>query len=138
MQPSPHQLVSQVSGKALQLVQCYYECLDNPSRRQEWTSFFMPIPARHPLLIWNGHILPAVSDIAAYAQRLPKTKHTTSSIDAQPIMGTTDFIVTVQGTVTYGDNHKRRFFQRITTCKQPGGDRTYIASDYMRWTGEAN
>lgn len=132
------QLVQQVSAKALQLVHMYYECLDNPNRRQEWTSFYVPFPTEHPLLIWNGHPLHSIAEVTEYAQKLPPTKHVTSSIDAQPLMGTHDFIVTIQGTVTYDQVHKRRYFQRITAVKQPDGERTFISSDYMRWTGEAN
>ena len=132
-----NQLVQQVSARALQLVHKYYECLDNVNTRQQWTSFYVPFSTSHPLLIWNGHILPTVADIATYAQNLPTTKHTTTTIDAHPLMGTSDFVVTVQGTVTYGDNHRRRFFQRITATKDPNSERTFITSDYMRWTGEA-
>ena len=131
-----NQLVQKISAKAIQLVHKYYACLDNYERREEWLSFFVPIPVEHPVMIWNGHVLPTVGDIRAYAMTLPRTRHHAASIDAQPLMGTEDFIVTVQGSVIYGDNHKRRFFHRFTATKAPGSDRTFVSSDYMRWTGE--
>ncbi len=131
-----NQLVQQTSARAIQLVNKYYEALDSPDKRPNWVKFYMPDPD-HPLLIWNGHILPTAKDVEGYARNLPKTKHNPSSIDAQPIMGSSDFVVTIQGTVTYGDNHRRRYFQRITATKKPGTNETFISSDYLRWTGEA-
>jgi hypothetical protein len=139
--PDPQQISQVVSAKALQLVRHYYDCLDNPNRRQEWVNFFMPATPdmTHPLLIWNGHQLKTQADIAQYVQNLPPTKHTQSSIDAQPVMGQAEnFIVTVEGTVSYAEVHKRRYFQRITASKAPDSDRTFITSDYVRWTAEAS
>ena len=130
--------VNLVSTKAVRFIQKYYELLDKPDKRPQWVKLFMPIQTEHPLMIWNGHILPTQQDIENYAKQLPETKHATSSIDAQPIMNNNnDFIVTVQGTVTYGDNHKRRFFHRITYTHAPGSNDPFISSDYMRWTGDA-
>ena len=134
----PQQTTNNVSAKAVRYIQKYYSLLDQESKRGEWVNLFMPIQTEHPLLIWNGHILPTREEITAYAQNLPKTKHTTSSIDAQPIMNhNKDFIVTIQGTVIYGENHSKRFFQRITYTHAPNSNEPFISSDYMRWTGEA-
>jgi hypothetical protein len=137
--PNANQLVQEANAKALQVVNKYYEFLDNESKRPQWVEFYMPIEASHPLLIWNGHQLATKQDITNYAQNLPKTKHTTNSIDAQPLMGnSSSFVVTVQGTVTYDENNRKRFFQRFTCVADPQNNtKIYISSDYVRWTGEA-
>ena len=139
MNVGANQVAQQVSARALQFIQRYYECLDHPNRRGEWINFFVPPGVvQHPVLIWNGHMLPTQNEIAQYLDNLPPTKHSTSSIDAQPMMGSADdFIITVQGTVTYNGNERKRFFHRITTTKAPNSNATYVSSDFFRWTGDA-
>ena len=65
MSNNHNQTANLICAKAIQLIKNYYEHLDKPDKRKQWTDFFMPIQTDHPLMIWNGHILPNADRISA-------------------------------------------------------------------------
>ncbi|KAH9586616.1 Nuclear transport factor 2 [Trypanosoma melophagium] len=126
---------TEVSKKALEFRQQFYQLLDDPNKRMEIVNLYAP---GTPMLCeWNGHQLPDTTAIMAYLGGLPKTSHKIDCVDAQPLPGNEQadsFIMTVHGIVTYDDEHKREFFQRLVIRKLES--RYYIVNDYYRWLSE--
>ncbi|ESL08493.1 nuclear transport factor 2 protein(NFT2) [Trypanosoma rangeli SC58] len=126
---------TEVSKKALEFRQQFYQLLDDPNKRLDIVNLYAP---GTPLLCeWNGHSLPDAASITAYLSGLPKTSHKIDCVDAQPLPGNEQadsFLMTVHGIVTYDDEHKREFFQRLVIRKVEG--RYYIINDYYRWLSE--
>ncbi|KAG8345844.1 Nuclear transport factor 2 (NTF2) domain [Trypanosoma vivax] len=126
---------TEVAKKALEFRQQFYQLLDNPSRRNEIVSLY---PPNMPMQCeWNGHALSDTAAITAYLSGLPRTQHKIDCVDAQPLPGNEradSFLMTVHGVVTYDDEHRREFFQRLVIRKV--GDRYYIMDDYYRWLSE--
>lgn len=127
--------------KALAFVKKYYEVLDSrePGGRESLLMFYNDAMATAgtPLMQWNGHACATVSDIAAYLQNLPKTKHELRSVDAQALPGSQSadsFMITVNGSCMYDDEHLRYFYERLIIARD--GATHYIANTYYRWTGE--
>jgi len=140
--------IKEVTKRALQVQNAYYTALDGGAdKRAELVQMYFPSP-QSSLMQWNGHNLATTADILQYLAGLPKTKHVAHCVDAQPLPGNTGgdtFLVTITGTVTYDDEHKRFYFQRlvIMAAEVPNASgvgvskKYYIVNDYMRWTGEA-
>ena len=130
--------ITEVSKRALQAHKTYYAYMDeSPERRAELRTMYLP-NAAHPLMNWNGHVLPTLEAIQQYHDNLPKTKHTIKCLDAQPLPGNEggdSFFVTVSGSCTYDDEHVRHFYQRLVFAMIER--KLYIVHDYLRWTGES-
>lgn len=137
MQPIQFKEVEKVDKMAFTAAKTYYDFLDGgPEKRKELCQRFLP--KNECLMDWNGFQLTSPAEVETYLMNLPPTRHTMTVVDAQPLPGSVNgdsFLVTVSGTVTYNGEHKRFFFQRLVWIR--GSDaKTYIAHDYMRWTGE--
>lgn len=116
----------------------YYPSLDaSPEKRAELGARYYPGQQSHALMNWNGHICNTVEEVQNYLATLPKTKHHIQSADTQPLPrpdGQVAFMVTVNGTVVYDDEHTKTFFQRLVFCEKDS--HWFIIQDYYRWTGE--
>lgn len=124
-----------VAKKALEFRNRYYKMLDDPQERSNAASLYAPDV---PLVCeWNGHPLSTAADVNNYLAALPKTQHTIDMVDAQPLPDNQDgdsFLLTVHGIVTYNDEHKREFYQRLVIRRFE--QRYYIMNDYYRWLSE--
>ncbi|SCZ98983.1 BZ3500_MvSof-1268-A1-R1_Chr3-1g05747 [Microbotryum saponariae] len=85
-------------------VKAYYSAQDlDPTKRPEAVCKLYHPTAR---ITWNGNPIPA-SDLAAFATRLPVSKHEVQSFDCQPVAGSTSMgppslVLSVTGQVTHG------------------------------------
>ncbi|KAG5485966.1 hypothetical protein CUR178_07560 [Leishmania enriettii] len=124
-----------VAKKALEFRSRYYKMLDDPQDRSNVAGLYAPdVPM---VCEWNGHPLSTVGDVRNYISALPKTSHQIDMVDAQPLPDNQDgdsFLLTVHGTVTYNDEHRREFYQRMIIRRFE--QRYYILSDYYRWLSE--
>lgn len=127
---------NEVAKKALEFRQRYYKMLDNVEQRQALlTLYAVGVP---DLSEWNGHPLSTLQDIDTHFKALPKTQHQIDCVDAQPLPGNENadsILMIVHGVVTYDDEHKREFFQRLVLRKAPD-NKYYIMNDYYRWLAE--
>lgn len=131
-----------VAKKALEFTRKYYKTMDDLSSRPSIVQFYANFSN---LCEWNGHKYSTQADLFNYLQELPKTHHTVDVVDAHPLPGnqpqstnleTSDhsILITVHGSVTYDDEHKREFFQRFVVRQK--GTTYYIVNDYYRWLAE--
>lgn len=133
---------NEVAKKALEFTKRYYKILDDTENRSTLMEFYANFSN---LCEWNGHKYSTQADIFNYVKQLPKTNHKINIVDAQPLPGNVGekdknteadhtFLITVNGLVTYDDEHKREFFQRFV-IRQKGAIH-YIVHDYYRWLSE--
>ncbi|SGY47351.1 BQ5605_C001g00525 [Microbotryum silenes-dioicae] len=90
---SAGEAIQAAAGVAEEFVKAYYSAQDlDPTKRPEAVCKLYHPTAR---ITWNGNPIPA-SDLAAFATRLPVSKHEVQSFDCQPVAG-----ACVRGTGTF-------------------------------------
>ncbi|EPY28338.1 hypothetical protein STCU_03002 [Strigomonas culicis] len=123
-----------VAKKALEFRNTYYKLLDSPDRSKVLNLY---APGIANLCEWNGHRLDSPAAVQEYVNSLPATHHQIDAVDAQPLPGNDkadSFIMTIHGVVTYDDEHKREFYQRMVIRRID--NLFYIVNDYYRWLSE--
>ncbi|CAD2219077.1 NTF2-related export protein 1/2 [Angomonas deanei] len=128
--------VDKVAQSAQKFRLVYYGKLDNRSERHLIMNYYDP--NIQDLCEWNGHKL-NYNGLQQYLSQLENTKHEIDSLDAQPLPGnegSDSFILVVHGKVTYNDEHKREFYQRMIIRKEGNEDKYFVINDYYRWLSE--
>mmetsp|Transcript_25390 Transcript_25390/g.35436 ORF Transcript_25390/g.35436 Transcript_25390/m.35436 type:complete len:150 (-) Transcript_25390:77-526(-) len=112
------QLAMLASMQAKKFMEIFVTIAD--TQRQSVHSFYRP----NSTLLWNGILLKGREQIANGLKKLPGTKHTIETLDAQPIIRPntfphTSFVVTCTGTIKYGMKVKKSFHQHFVLERNP-------------------
>ncbi|XP_035909210.1 NTF2-related export protein [Anopheles stephensi] len=121
--------IDTVCTTAEAFVKLYYDHVDK--KRQHMAPLYMDTG----LLVWNGNGAKGKDEIQKYFHELPRSEHTITTIDAQPIVDDAvsaqiTFVMQVSGSVKFHDNPSKPFQQSFMITAQ--GDKWKIVSDCFR------
>ncbi|XP_058056957.1 NTF2-related export protein [Anopheles bellator] len=114
---------------AEEFTKLYYESVDK--KRHQMARLYMD----NGILVWNGNGSSGKERIEKFFQELPRSEHTVSTLDAQPIVDESvstqpTFLVQVSGTARFQDNPTKPFQQTFMITAE--GDKWRIVSDCFR------
>lgn len=108
----------------------YYNLLD--TKRHQLINLY----TTSSMQIWNGNPNQGEAKISEFIHNLPSSKHEVLSLDCQPVLdivtpGQTTILVTVEGTVSYGEENPECFTQNFMLTAVE--NKWKIASDCFRY-----
>ncbi|ETN67612.1 NTF2-related export protein [Anopheles aquasalis] len=114
---------------AEEFTKLYYESVDK--KRHQMSRLYMD----NGVVVWNGNGANGKEQIEKFFNDLPRTEHTISTLDAQPIVDDSvstqmTFLVQVSGTARLKDGPLKPFQQTFMITAQ--GDKWRIVSDCFR------
>jgi len=116
----------------------YYQYYDSSTtKRMELAKIYKD----ESIVIWNGSLIRGTESLQNFLKQLPPSKHTIEYFDAHPMPNSppeaTMLLVTVGGSVIYGDGYPQEFNQTFTLLPVSGDDGQYcIATDCFRLTSD--
>ncbi|KND01430.1 uncharacterized protein SPPG_03235 [Spizellomyces punctatus DAOM BR117] len=88
-------------------------------------------------VLWNGNPLVGQQNASEFFLKLPATDHVVHSYDSQPVMDLGQILVTVTGTVRYGDDKQSKLFCQIFVLSPDTANPTkgtyFVSSDHFRF-----
>ncbi|XP_053673306.1 NTF2-related export protein [Anopheles nili] len=121
--------IDTVCTTAEAFVQLYYDHVDK--KRQHMSRLYLDTA----LLVWNGNGAKGKEEIQKYFHQLPRSEHTVTTLDAQPVIDDAvssqlTFIMQVSGSVRFHEIPTKQFQQTFMITAQ--GDKWKIVSDCFR------
>ncbi|KAI9312537.1 nuclear transport factor 2 [Dichotomocladium elegans] len=127
--------VALAESSTAQFVHLFYDHYDK--QRNLLGNFYRDNSA----ILWNGNAFSGAPQFSEFLSRLPPSQHEISSYDCQPIaatmtsQGTCGILISVTGTVKYGDNPGKRSFSQTFMLMPDLNQATnfFIQSDNFRF-----
>ncbi|KAI9017411.1 NTF2- export protein 2 [Gaertneriomyces sp. JEL0708] len=131
MATNPAELIHITTRAADNFIATYYKLYDR--QRHLLSQMYKDTSA----VLWNGIAMTGLEKLQEFFLKLPATDHQIHSYDGQPVRERGQILVTVTGTVKFGDDKQAKSFSQNFILSPDSGNSQpgtyFVSSDHFRF-----